>query len=97
MFAGHRRVTGLALGVVMVLIPLVNGGGPAAADPLSAAPAAAAVSAPALVPTASRVPTVAFTSGPKLGVRVRPAQVGPGAWKFTLQREEGTKWVSAGA
>ena len=83
----------------MVLIPLVNGGGPAAADPLSATPAAAstAVSAPALVPMASRVPTVAFTAGPKLGVRVRPAQVGPGAWKFTLQREEGTKWVSAGA
>ena len=99
MFAGHRRVTGLALGVVMVLIPLVNGGGPAAADPLLAASAAAstAVSAPALVPMASRVPTVAFTSGPKLGVRVRPAQVGPGAWKFTLQREVGTKWVSAGA
>ncbi len=65
----------------MVLIPLVNGGGPAAADPLSATPAAAstAVSAPALVPMASRVPTVAFTAGPKLGVRVRPAQVGPGA------------------
>jgi hypothetical protein len=84
----------------MVLIPLVNGGVPAAADQLSATPAAVAstaVGAPALVPLASRVPTVAFTSGPKLGVRVRPAQVGPGAWKFTLQREEGTKWVSAGA
>jgi hypothetical protein len=81
----------------MVLIPLVHGGGPAAADLLSAAPKTAAASAPAQVPMASRVPTVAFTSGPKLGVRVRPAQVGPGAWKFTLQREEGTKWVSAGA
>ena len=93
MFAGRSRVTGLALGVAMVIIPLGHGGGPAAADPLSAnstTAVASVASAPA------RVPTVAFTAGQKLGVRVRPAQVGPGAWKFTLQREEGTTWVSAG-
>lgn len=80
----------------MVLIPLGHGGGPAAADQLSANSTTAVASAPARLPLASRVPTVAFSAGQKLGVRVRPAQVGPGAWKFTLQREEGTTWVSAG-
>ncbi|MSV52026.1 MAG: hypothetical protein F2892_07105, partial [Actinobacteria bacterium] len=63
---------------------------------MSANSTTAVASAPARLPLASRVPTVAFSAGQKLGVRVRPAQVGPGAWKFTLQREEGTTWVSAG-
>lgn len=99
MFAGRSRGVGLAVGLVMVLVPLVHGGGPAAADQRSAAGANAetvSTSAQAQVPSARRVPTVTFTAGQKLGVRVQPAQVGPGAWKFTLEREEGTKWVSAG-
>ncbi|MFM8895698.1 MAG: hypothetical protein ACKOE2_10055, partial [Actinomycetales bacterium] len=90
----------MAVGLAMILAALVNVGGPAAANEVSSAPqgaAAAVAETRAQAPMAGRLPTVRFASGPRLGVRVRPAQAGPGQWKFSLERKEGTKWVPAGA
>jgi hypothetical protein len=45
---------------------------------------------------AKSVARVTMTAGPRLQVRVGPAQQGAGAWRFTLERQSGGTWRSAG-
>ena len=90
--AAPMRGTAVVLGLAMALIPLAHGGGTASAEQATAAPAGA----PTQALTAVGVPSVALTSGQRLGVQVRPAQKGPGAWTFSLQRKSGQKWLPAG-
>ncbi|MFM8351624.1 MAG: hypothetical protein ACKN9D_11230, partial [Actinomycetales bacterium] len=59
-------------------------------------PQAAPHSTPMSVSAAKAKPRVTMTGGPRLLVQVGPAQAGPGAWRFTLERRNGNSWERAG-
>lgn len=91
----QKRLGIVGLLVACVLAAMVAPQQAASAEPAASRDAQSRHSSS--TPAAKGAARVTLTAGPRLTVRVGPSQVGPGAWKFTLERLSGTAWVRAGA